>query len=96
MGALLFPIRWLFYRFTPFGRLLLLSEAVLSLRRSYTRLESGERRELLRIVRASKGMPSKVSSPERAEVRRILGKARAARSVRLGVWFWRPLRRPRG
>lgn len=94
-GCLTGPLRWAFYRFTPFGRVLMAAEIVMSARRYYRALEPVERRELTRIVRKSRGLPTRVSAAERAELRRLVAKLDASRLLTLAVQAWRPWGRGR-
>jgi hypothetical protein len=59
----------------PVLKLLAIGEIALAARAHALRLEGGERRRLVELVRTGRGRPSKLSEAERAELRELVAKA---------------------
>lgn len=68
----------------PLARLLLVVEAGMAVKRQYDRLDPAERRDLARILRASRGRPWTITPADRArltQIARTLDPAALAREM---------------
>jgi hypothetical protein len=59
----------------PVLKILAIGEIALAARSHAMRLDAGERRRLVELVRTGRGRPSKLSDAERAELRELVAKA---------------------
>jgi hypothetical protein len=59
----------------PIVRLLAIAEILLVAQDHVTRLDSGERRRVLELVRIGRGRPSHLSAAQREELQRLIAKA---------------------
>lgn len=59
----------------PVLKLLAIGEIALAARAHAARLDGGEQRRLVELIRAGRGRPSKLTDAERAELRELVAKA---------------------
>jgi hypothetical protein len=92
--SLLRPISRTAMRWTVWARILIVAEIALTLKRHLDLLEPGERRDLRRLVRKSKGRPSNLSERERRRLGAIVSKLEPRGLARETAAAAAPWRRP--